>query len=74
MSKEISVASLKNVLDKHFPFNSQVTLSISGAANAGIDKIAAHRIFRFDIPPSIKDRVKEEGRAGRRVEANSATD
>ena len=49
-------------------------LATSGAAHSGIDNKDVHGVFIFEFPPSIEDCVQEEGRAGRRVGANSSTD
>ena len=68
------VVSLDNASDEDHPFNPHVMLATYGAANAGIDNSTVHGVFRFDFPPSIEDYIQEEGRAGRRVGANSTTD
>jgi len=56
------------------PFNPQVMLATSGAANAGIDNKDVHGVFRFEFPPSVEDCIQEEGRAGRRNGADHTTD
>ena len=56
------------------PFNPQVMLATSGAANAGIDNKNVHGVFRFEFPPSVEDCIQEEGRAGRRIGADHTTD
>jgi superfamily II DNA helicase RecQ len=56
------------------PFNPQILVATSGAANAGLDDPEVHGVLRYDFPPSIIDAQQEKGRAGRRHHANSATD
>ena len=65
---------LENLSDDDRPFNAQVMIATSGAANAGIDNPNVHGAFRYEFPPSIEDCIQEEGRAGRRVGADSSTD
>ena len=55
-------------------FNPQVLLATSGAANCGIDNKNIYCVFHGEIPPSCEDMVQEEGRAGRRADANPMTD
>ena len=55
------------------PFNPQVMLATSGAANDGIDNKNVHGVFRFKFPPSIEDCIQEEDRADRRVGADHTT-
>ena len=56
------------------PFNPQVILATSGAANAGIDNKNVHGVFRFEFRPSVEDCIQEEGRAGRKCGAAHTTD
>ena len=71
---ERNVARLEEANIEDRPFNPQVMLATSGAANAGIDNENVHDVFRFKFPPSIEDCIQEEGRAGRRVGADHTTD
>ena len=59
-----------NCAELERPFNPQILLSTSGAANAGINNYNCYDVFRFDFSPSIKDDIQEESRAGRRVDAS----
>ena len=61
---ERNVARVVEVGDGDRPFNSQVILVTSGAANAEIDNKDVHGVFRFEFPPSVEDCIQEEGRAG----------
>ena len=65
---------LTECTEQERPFNSQILLAASGAANAGIDNPNVCDIFRFDFPPLVEDAIQEEGRAGRRVGASPSTD
>ena len=64
---------LQEIVDRHLlkedtrPFNPQVLLATSGAANAGIDNPGVYGVFCFEFPPSTEDCIQKEGRAGRRV-------
>ena len=55
-------------------FNPQVLFASSGAANCGIYNSNIHGVFCAEVPPSIKNMIQEEGRAGRRINACSSTD
>jgi len=56
------------------PFNPQILVATSGAANAGIDDPEVYGVTRMDFPPSLLDVQQEKGRAGRRPFANSDSD
>jgi hypothetical protein len=56
------------------PFNPQLLVATSGAANAGIDDSEVHGVCRLEFPPSIIDVNQEKGRAGRRFYANPLSD
>ena len=49
-------------------------LATSGAANCGTNNDNIYCGFRGDIPPSCEDMVQDEGRVGRRVDANPSTE
>jgi superfamily II DNA helicase RecQ len=56
------------------PFNPQILVATSGAANAGIDDPEVHGVCRLEFPPSIIDVNQEKGRAGRRSHAKPSSD
>ena len=56
---ERNVARLEEANIEDRPFNPQVMLATSGAANAGIDNENVHGVFRFEFPPSIEDCIQE---------------
>jgi hypothetical protein len=56
------------------PFNPQILVATSGAANAGLDDPEVHGVTRMEFPPSVLDVQQEKGRAGRRPHANEQTD
>ena len=58
----------------NYPFNTQVMIATSGAANAGIDNKEVHIVLCFEYPPSIEYCIQEEGRDGRRFGDDYRTD
>jgi hypothetical protein len=56
------------------PFNPQILIATSGAANAGLDDSEVHGVTRMEFPPSVLDVQQEKGRAGRRPYACAQTD
>jgi hypothetical protein len=56
------------------PFNPQILVATSGAANAGIDDPEVYGVCRLEFPPSLLDVNQEKGRAGRRPFANPESD
>lgn len=71
---ERNIARIEEADGYDIPFNPQVMLATSGAANTGIDNENVHGVFRFEFPPSVKYCIEEEGRAGRRIGADHTTD
>ena len=65
---------LTECTEQERPFNPQILLARSGAANAGIDNPNVCIIFRFEFPWSVADTIQEEGRASRRVGSSPSTD
>ena len=65
---------LESSLEHSRPFNPQVLVATSGAANAGIDDPEVFGVTRMEFPPSLLDVKQEKGRAGRRPTASSTTD
>jgi hypothetical protein len=62
---------LEFVTEEKRPFNPQILVATSGAANAGIDDPEVFIIVRMDFPPSLLDVQQEKNHVGHRTLANS---
>ena len=65
---------LEECREEDRPFNPQILVATSGAANAGLDDSEVHGVARLEFPPSCLDVKQEKGRAGRRPTAHPDED
>jgi hypothetical protein len=65
---------LEECREEDRPFNPQILVATSGAANAGLDDSEVHGVARLEFPPSCLDVKQEKGRAGRRPNAGPEDD
>jgi hypothetical protein len=58
-----NVKVLQECQEEDRPFNPQLLIATSGAANAGLDDSEVHGVARLEFPPSCLDVKQEKGHA-----------